>query len=284
MLMKNILMMAMCLMALASCKQEKVAPALPQNSQVDSLSRIIEQKDNEINDMMELFNEVEEGFRLISEAENRVNLVKNGEGADKAQRIRENIQFIQQRLSQNRELIAKLRQQLRESSIKGDQLKRTLDNLVKQLEEKDGQLRDLRAQLDAKDIHIAERDQTISDLHQDVDNLKGESQQKSNTINTQDKQLHTAWFVFGTKKELKEQGILDGGKVLQGNFNKNYFTKIDIRVEKEIKLYSKSAKLLTMHPSSSYTLARDSKNQYVLRINNPQIFWSTSKYLVIQVK
>lgn len=284
MLMKNILVMAMCLMALASCKQEKVAPALPQNSQVDSLSRIIEQKDNEINDMMELFNEVEEGFRLISEAENRVNLVKNGEGADKAQRIRENIQFIQQRLSQNRELIAKLRQQLRESSIKGDQLKRTLDNLVKQLEEKDGQLRDLRAQLDAKDIHIAELDQTISDLHQDVDNLKGESQQKSNTINTQDKQLHTAWFVFGTKKELKEQGILDGGKVLQGNFNKNYFTKIDIRVEKEIKLYSKSAKLLTMHPSSSYTLARDSKNQYVLRINNPQIFWSTSKYLVIQVK
>ncbi len=284
MLMKNILMMVMCLMALASCKQEKVAPALPQNSQVDSLSRIIEQKDNEINDMMELFNEVEEGFRLISEAENRVNLVKNGEGADKAQRIRENIQFIQQRLSQNRELIAKLRQQLRESSIKGDQLKRTLDNLVKQLEEKDGQLRDLRAQLDAKDIHIAELDQTISDLHQDVDNLKGESQQKSNTINTQDKQLHTAWFVFGTKKELKEQGILDGGKVLQGNFNKNYFTKIDIRVEKEIKLYSKSAKLLTMHPSSSYTLARDSKNQYVLRINNPQIFWSTSKYLVIQVK
>lgn len=284
MLMKNILMMAMCLMAFASCKQEKVAPALPQNSQVDSLSRIIEQKDNEINDMMELFNEVEEGFRLISEAENRVNLVKNGEGADKAQRIRENIQFIQQRLSQNRELIAKLRQQLRESSIKGDQLKRTLDNLVKQLEEKDGQLRDLRAQLEAKDIHIAELDQTISDLHQDVDNLKGESQQKSNTINTQDKQLHTAWFVFGTKKELKEQGILDGGKVLQGNFNKNYFTKIDIRVEKEIKLYSKSAKLLTMHPSSSYTLARDSKNQYVLRINNPQIFWSTSKYLVIQVK
>ena len=284
MLMKNILMMVMCLMALASCKQEKVTPALPQNSQVDSLSRIIEQKDNEINDMMELFNEVEEGFRLISEAENRVNLVKNGEGADKAQRIRENIQFIQQRLSQNRELIAKLRQQLRESSIKGDQLRRTLDNLVKQLEEKDGQLRDLRAQLEAKDIHIAELDQTISDLHQDVDNLKGESQQKSNTINTQDKQLHTAWFVFGTKKELKEQGILDGGKVLQGNFNKNYFTKIDIRVEKEIKLYSKSAKLLTMHPSSSYTLARDSKNQYVLRINNPQIFWSTSKYLVIQVK
>lgn len=83
---------------------------------------------------------------------------------------------------------------------------------------------------------------------------------------------------------MKEQGILADGKVLRGNFNKNYFTKIDIRVDKEIKFYSKTAKLLTMHPSSSYTLTQDDKKQYVLKITNPQIFWSTSKYLVVLVK
>ena len=107
---------------------------------------------------------------------------------------------------------------------------------------------------------------------------------KTETINAQDKQLNTAWFVFGTKRELKEQRIIDGRRVLEANFNKNYFTKIDIRVQKEIKLYSKSARILTMHPSSSYTLQQDANKQYVLRINNPQIFWSTSKYLVILVK
>ena len=117
-----------------------------------------------------------------------------------------------------------------------------------------------------------------------MSDLKTESEQKTQTINSQDKQLNTAWFAFGTKKELKAQNILVKGKVLQGNFNKSYFTKIDIRVEKEIKLYSKSAKILTMHPSSSYSLTTDAKDQYVLRITNPDIFWSTSKYLVIQVK
>ena len=71
---------------------------------------------------------------------------------------------------------------------------------------------------------------------------------------------------------------------MQANFNKDYFTKIDIRVDKEIKLYSKSAKILTMHPSSSYVLQRDANKQYVLRITNPEIFWSTSKYLVILVR
>ena len=39
-----------------------------------------------------------------------------------------------------------------------------------------------------------------------------------------------------------------------------------------------------MHPSDSYTLEKDANKQYVLRITNPQIFWSTSKYLVILVK
>ena len=89
--------------------------------------------------------------------------------------------------------------------------------------------------------------------------------------------------MFGTKKELKEQQILVNGKVLQGNFNKEYFTKVDIRVDKEIKLYSRSAKMLTSHPSSSYTLQRDANKQYVLRITDPQLFWSTSKYLVVLV-
>lgn len=282
--MKKILFVAACLMALTACKNEKTESNLSQVSQSDSLQKIIAQKDNEINDMMGIFNDIEEGFRQINEAENKVSLAKDGEGADRSQRIRENIQFIQQRLSENRALIEKLRQQLRESSVNGEQMKRTLDNLVKQLEEKDAQLKDLRAQLEAKDIHIEELDMTINSLNEDVTNLKGESEQKTKTINVQDKQLNTAWFVFGTKKELKEQNILVNGKVLQSNFNKNYFTKIDIRVDKEIKLYSKSAKILTTHPSSSYSLTTDANDQYVLRITNPQLFWSTSKYLVIQVK
>lgn len=275
---------AMGLMAFVACTNEKPAPVMPDGGQNDSLQRIIEQKDNEINDMMGTLNEIQEGFREINEAENRVSVAKDGERADKKQQIRENIQFISQRMAKNRELIKKLQQQMRESTVKGDEFQKTIISLTKQLELSDQQLQQMRAELDAKDIHISELDETIANLNTDVSNLKTESEKKTETINTQDKQLNTAWFVFGTKSELKEQGILADGKVLQGNFNKNYFTKIDIRVDKEIKLYSKSAKLLTMHPSSSYTLTQDANKQYILKITNPQIFWSTSKYLVVLVK
>ena len=284
--MKKLLVFGLGLFAIAftACKQNKAQSDIAGMTQNDSLQNIISQKDSEINDMMGIMNEIQEGFQKINEAENRVSIVKDGEGANKSQQIRENIQFIAKTMKKNRELIAKLQDQLGKSSLKGTQLKATIDNLLKQLDEKDQQLQQMRAELDAKDIHISELDETINNLNTNVSNLTTESTQKSQTISAQDKQLHTAWYVFGTKKELKDQRIIQDGKVLQANFNKSYFTKIDIRNTKEVKLYSKSARLLTMHPSSSYTLTRDASKQYVLTITNPDLFWSTSKYLVIQVK
>lgn len=272
------------LLVLGSCTERKATPNVASMEQTDSLQRIIAQRDNEINDMMGTLNEIQEGLREINEAENRLSVAKNGEGSSKSVQIKENIRFIANTMAHNRELIKKLQQQLRESRFNGDELRKTIESLTQQLDEKEQQLQKLRAELDSKDIHIAQLDEKISNLNTNVENLKTETQEKSQTISNQNKQLNTAWFVFGTKKELKEQHILVDGKVLQSNFNKSYFTKIDIRVDKEIKLYSKSARVLTMHPSSSYTLARDANNQYVLRISNPQIFWSTSKYLVILVK
>ena len=283
--MKKLFFMVCCAaLLMTGCKDGKNTPGLASVQQTDSLNDVIAQKDSEINEMMGTLNDIEEGFRLINEAENRVALLKNGEGTSKKQNLKENIQFIAERMKQNRELIAKLQKQLESSTLKGGQLKKTIDNLTAQLEEKDKQLLALREELDKKDIHISELDETIGNLNTNVSNLSADNQQKAETINAQDKQLNTAWYVFGTKKELKGQHILEGGKVMNGNFNKNYFTKVDIRNTTEIKLYSKSAKLLTAHPASSYSLTHDDSKQYVLRITNPQIFWSTSKYLVVLVK
>lgn len=269
---------------LTGCNNGKNDSAAQNTAQADSLNGIIAQKDSEINDLLGTLNEIEEGFRQISEAEHRVSLAKDGEGVNKKQKLKEDIQFIADRMKQNSELIAKLQKQLANGTLKGAQLQKTIEGLQKQLEEKDAQLQTLREELDKKDIHIAALDETVNNLNTKTNRLTAESNQKTETINAQDKQIHTAWYVFGTKKELKEQSIIQDGKVMTGNFNKNYFTKVDIRNLSEIKLYSKSAKLLTIHPSSSYSLVRDANKQYTLHITNSQLFWSTSKYLVVLVK
>lgn len=279
-----LIILAMAVTVLTGCKEKANPLAAQMEQQRDSLNRIIEQKDNEINDMMATMNDIEEGFRAINEAEQRITLIKDGEGASQTERIREKLQFINSQMQQNRELINKLRNQLRQSSIKGDELRRTLDNLMQQLEDKNVQLTAMKAELEAKDVQIGELNTQVADLSSDVKTLKEETTQQTQTISSQDKQLNTAWFVFGTKKELKEQHIVEDGKVLRANFNRDYFTKIDIRVDKEIRLYSRSAKIMTPHPESSYQLTQDANKQYILRITNPQLFWATSKYLVVMVK
>jgi hypothetical protein len=69
--MRKLLLIA-CLftLALTGCKNNKTAD-LAGLAQNDSLNKVIAQKDNEINDMMGTFNEIEEGFRQINDAENR---------------------------------------------------------------------------------------------------------------------------------------------------------------------------------------------------------------------
>ena len=195
--MKKLVLFAMCALALASCNDGVKQANLAAEAQRDSLNSIIAQKESEITDMMTTLSDIEEGFREITEAQSRVTLAKQGEGTNSAQRIRENMQFIQQAMKQNKELINKLKQQVREGSIKNDQLKKIIDNLTEQMEEKDRQLQSLREELDKKDIHIAELDERVADLNSNVENLTEETNQKSQTIDQQDKQLNTGWFVFG---------------------------------------------------------------------------------------
>lgn len=289
---KVVLLFAAALMlGLGACdtRKEKQDALASANALDDSLQQVIAQKDNELNDLMGTLNEIQEGFRQINEAEGRVNVErKNGEGSNK-QLIVENMEFIQKTMKFNRELIADLRQQLKNATASNSRLKATIEetvaNLTAQLEEKDKQIAALREELAQKDIRIAEQDDQISTLNTNVSALTSENESKTRTVNAQDQELHTAYYVFGTKKELREQNILEHGDVLRsGTFNKDYFTRIDIRVTKVIKLYSKSAKLMTTHPEGTYTLDKDMSGQYTLRITNPQKFWSVSKYLVITVK
>ncbi len=291
-----VLVVAMGLLGSCDTKKEKEAASREEQlmRERDSLMNELRMARNESGDLMEIVNQIEEGFKQINEAENIV--VNNQREGGNRQAIIDNMALIQNKLQLNRELIANLQQQLRTSNNGNAELRKKMEETVarlnEQLEEKTRQIENLRQELEKRDIRIAEQDREITNLNQNVGQLTETSKQQQRTIEQnnqqlarQDQDLHTAYFVFGTKKELKQQRILKNGEVLKASdFNRNYFTKIDYRVTKTIKLYSKSATLMTSHPADSYSLDKDSNGQYVLRITNPDRFWSMSKYLVITVK
>ena len=287
--MKKLLLFSVCLAVLSSCGNMGRNDA--SKSENESLQAELAERDAQLNSLMEAFNEVQEGFRLINEAENRVDLQAGAvEGVSVADKIREDIRFITEKLQANRERIADLEAELKNSHYASSQMKKAVANLNKELLAKTQQIETLHLELASKNIRIAELDDAVARLSKDISDLKADNEVKAALVQAQDKALNAAWFVFGTNSELKEQKIvtkkfLQKKKVLENeDFNKNYFTQIDIRKDKEIKLYSKDAKLLTSHPDGSYEFIKDKKGTLTLKILNPNSFWSISRYLVIEVK
>lgn len=281
--MKKLMLLVACAVMITACDNFKTKQQRLQE-QNDSLRTELNKSNSELNEFMDTYNQIQESFRLINEAEGRVNATREG-GLSSAEQIKSDMTFIAEKLKQNRERIAQLQKELNRSKSNSSQMKKAMENLTAELVEKTQQLETLRSELESKNIRIAELDDALNGLRSDVESLTAINEAKEKVLDAQDKALNTAWFVYGTKSELKEQKILQKGEVLQsGDFNKDYFTQIDIRKEKEIPLYAKSAKLLTTHPEGSYLLEKDEKKQYVLRITNPTDFWSVSRYLVIQVR
>ena len=285
--MKKLAVLIVCAAVLASCDGLK-GGSNDLKAEHDSLLMELTQRNAELDEMMGTFNEIQEGFRQINDAENRVDLQRGTiteNSTNAKQQIASDIEFITKQMEENKAQIAKLQAMLKSSKNNSAQMKKAVESLTQELVAKQQRIEELQAELASKNIRIQELDAAVSGLAADKETLAAENEAKAKTVAEQDKAINAAWFVFGTKSELKSQKILQSGDVLKNaDFNKDYFTQIDIRTTKDIKLYSKRAELLTTHPAGSYELVKDDKGQLTLKITNPKEFWSVSKYLVIQVK
>jgi chromosome segregation ATPase len=259
-------------------------------AQNDSLLNEKNKLQAEVDGYFSAMNEIEQNIEKIKDTENTISLQPVGQELDDDMRtkINEDMAYLNEMLQSNKDELSRLKSKLKKSGFRSSELERTISRLTKSLEEETTKVALLNTQLAEKDSLITQLGATVSDLGKNVEVLSSDVKSKEIKIKEQDETIHTAWYVFGTRKELKEQkivssdGLFSETKVLQQDFNKNYFARIDARNTKSIPLYSSRAKILTSHPKSSYTLEKENGN-FVLLIINPNEFWSVSKYLVIEV-
>jgi SMC interacting uncharacterized protein involved in chromosome segregation len=167
-----------------------------------------------------------------------------------------------------------------------------IKRMESELKAKDEQIESLKNSLAQLNINIENLNKQIAEINSNVDTLQKDVAQKEDVIEVQDQKLHTAYYVFGTKKELKDHKIItsEGGFIgigrmqkLMENFNKDYFKVIDTRDLRSVPLFSKKAQLITSHPAQSYYFAGKDKIDSLV-IKNSADFWSVSKYLVIMIE
>lgn len=287
-LVKNILIVCSLAVLVVSCGPTK--KELQAN--IDSLNVELTQANSEMENLMGILNEVQEGFQQINEAENRVN-VNSAENApaNLKEQVKADLAFIQAKMKENRERIAELEARAEKGDKNAAALRRTVKNLKAELAAKEEQIAALQAELEAKNIRIQQLDTEVANLTNDKNALTAKNAANEQVIANQDKAMHTAWYVIAKKKSLKEQNVLTNtglfkkGDVMESaNVNKDGFTEIDIRKVVEIPVGAKKATLLSAHPEGSYELVADAEGMQVLKVLDPQTFWSVTRYLVIRAK
>ena len=248
--MKKLLVVLACASVLISCGPSE-SERLQMNGRIDSLQAVVNQRDSEIDELMGTFNEIQNGFEQINAAEGRVALYADNYEKN-SKDLQENMKFIQQTMEENRKKIEELQARLKSSGINAAKLQAAVDKLTSQMKAKDKEIADLRTLLANKDIQIAELGDSLTSVVVKSEEIKKAKEEVDQIASKQDELLNTAWYVYGTKKELKERKILVDGDVLKdSSFDADYFTKIDIRNTIVIPLNSKSAKVLTTHPEDS---------------------------------
>jgi len=267
-------------------------------AQNDSLQNAKSKLQNEVDGYFSAMNQIEQNIEKIKTTQNSISIQPVGQelNDDMRTKINEDMSYLNEMLQTNKDELARLKAKLRRSGFKSTELEQTISRLSKSLEEESSKVANLQIQLSQKDSLITQLSTSVNDMGKNIEDLSTNAKEKDSKIKEketkikeQDETIHTAWYVFGTRKELKEQkivttdGLFSPQRVLQSDFNKNYFVRIDARNTKSIPLYSTRAKILTSHPKSSYTLEKENGN-FILLIVEPNQFWSVSKYLVIEVE
>lgn len=258
----------------------------------DSLQQEAAFRDSTIVGFLNDFSEIQANLDSIKKIEKLVT-VQSASGrelnANQKKLILEDITLLNDLLKRNKELTASLQKKLKDSNLKVGNLEKTMkemqvmvDNLEAQTQEKDGEILVLKE--DVRKLNV-----DISSLNEKIAAVETQSQQKTQTIETQTNTMNKAYYAFGTTKELKENGIIEksGGFIGMGktpvmlkDFNRDYFTEIDIRNFDYLRLMAKKAKLITVHPADSYHFTGN-KSSDTLFIDNSAEFWKASKYLVV---
>ena len=259
---------------LSSCNYESPQFKAMQASR-DSLQRVIVQKDKEANEYLAVINEIEQNLEQVKALQGFIT-ADQGEGTtDSRTRIENNINLINNLLNENKAKIAELEKRAAQVGV----LQSRLNALRKEMEEKEVEIAELKLQLEERDVKIQQLENTVVEMNENISVLSAEKRIVENVAADQDAALHTAYYFFGTAKDLKNKGI----DVKNRSLNKAAFTQIDTRDVTNINLHSKSGIVLTNHPLRSYKIHVIDKNA-TLEIINPTEFWSQSKYLVVKTK
>lgn len=252
----------------------------------EELVQAIQERDQ----LLDVMNDIMAATNDIKSAENIVAINANSnEGAPSQAQVKNDLNAIKATLIERSKKLNELEAAVRNSKSNNNKLLSTIESLKAQIANQTAEIESLSQKLTMANERIEVLDQQVDSLNTQVAAVSIERDQAIEEATRQEDIANACYFAIGSKKELKEHNIIEGGgflrktKIMPSDFDKSFFTQADKRTLTIIPLHSKKAKVLTsFQPEGSYQIVEEN-GQRVLKITNPSAFWGTSNYVVIQI-
>ncbi|MGB3619126.1 MAG: hypothetical protein WBA12_13495 [Catalinimonas sp.] len=287
--MKNILICGALVLLAAACRQqppEESTAYQSLSSANDSLLAVIREKEQQVDEVANSITEIESNLGAIERDRMAItDLQQEGRGRNQQERINEMITGIDSYIDENRRKIERLEAQVRNATNTSAGLNRLIAQLKRSVEEKEAEIEQLRG--------------NVAMMQGEVDTLRTKLQRREEELaasrqrtQEQETSMTTAYFRVGNRRELadddvvdREGGVLGIGRTLKlaPNLDRSKFTQVNTRYLNQIALGdTRRHNLVSAHPEGSFSFEETDENVY-LKIEDPDQFWSASRFLVIEV-
>jgi len=202
------------------------------------------------------------------------------------EQILNNITAINNLLAENKEKISRLEKDLKKFKNGKNELAQSLAFAKVRIEEQNKMMETMKEELLKKDFKIEELNQCIVIKSDSIKTVLAQKEAKR-------KKLEHKYVAIGTKKYLKNRNVIkpksgllsfSKSKQINPDLDTNAFLSINMYDNTELSVTGKNPQILSLHPAGSYTIEEIDEDMSKLKIKDPDSFWQSTNYLVVQVK
>ncbi|WP_372776135.1 hypothetical protein, partial [Mangrovibacterium sp.] len=232
-------------------------------------------QDSLLNDLEDTFTEIESNLTFIKQKRSNLSIETQEGKKNRKQELAADVSLMNTMLEESSKKIEELEARLKKSGINLKSFERRIAALNESLEVQNTQIAELKQIIEEKDFTISDFETKVAELNTAMQKQNDALMQESQRLLDQTDEMNTGHVAYGTYKELRDKGLLakEGGflglgshKVVNKNLDDEYFTNFDIRDTKLIPLHAQKAKVISDHPSDSYSMVEENGQIAYLQI------------------
>ena len=276
-------LVCVCITACGPSTKEQLAVARATN---DSLMMQTIQQQNEIADLVATLTEVSENLDRVNDAikidsDDQVLLTRR-------EQLLSRVAEIQRLIESKQRAIDELQEKYSSQLAKNKELQKAISRMEGEIKQYIQTIKSFEEKVHAQNVEIENLSLNLTSVKADLKSVSDENEGNKQVVAAQDAMLNSGYYVIGSKKELKKAGLVKdnvftAAKINTEGMDGTLFKQIDIREVTEIPLGSKSAKVLSAMPESSYEIVKDYDRTLKIVIKDPATFWSITRYLVVMI-